>query len=63
MAYLEWTRGNGVYEVRILGGTTVNIVCRNDGKWIVREDPEPREFDDHDAALDRARAIGADPDR
>jgi hypothetical protein len=62
MAYEEWSLGNGVYEVRIVGGTTVNIVCRDDGKWIVREDPEPQEFGDHGAALDRAREIARDPD-
>jgi hypothetical protein len=67
MAYQEWSRGNGVYEVRVFGaktvsGKTVNIVCRDDGKWIVREDPEPNEFEDHGAALDHARRIGGDPD-
>ena len=62
MAYQERSVGGGVYEVRVFGGKTAHIVCRDDGKWIVREDPEPHEFADHDAALDRAREIGGDPD-
>lgn len=62
MAYQPWDLGNGITEIRVVNGGTVHIVHRDDGKYIVREDAEPQEFDTYGEALDCARRIGNDPD-
>lgn len=61
MAYQEFDKGNGVTEVRTTGGIAY-IVCRDDGRYIVRDDPKHREFENHGAALDCARELAHDPD-